>query len=122
MRNRQLGVTLTGLIVGAVILILVAITGMKTLPAYLEFFAAKKLITQIANERPPTPAEARRAWDLRQGIQDITTVNSKDLQVTKEGNTVVISFAYRKEVPLFGNVGIYMDFAADSTGREKAPE
>jgi hypothetical protein len=25
---------------------------------------------------------------------------------------MVIGFAYRKEVPLFANVGVYMDFAA----------
>jgi hypothetical protein len=29
---------------------------------------------------------------------------------------MVIGFAYRKEVPLFANVGVYMDFAA-STGQ-----
>ena len=27
---------------------------------------------------------------------------------------MVIAFAYRKEVPLFGNVGLYIDFAATS--------
>src|SRR5574341_1928198 len=51
MRNRQLGLGLTGLIVGAFILIVVALLGMKTLPPYLEFFTAKKLITIIANEQ-----------------------------------------------------------------------
>jgi hypothetical protein len=30
---------------------------------------------------------------------------------------MVISFAYRKEVPLFANVGVYVDFAASSRGR-----
>ena len=34
--------------------------------------------------------------------------------LTKEGNEVVISFAYRKEVPLFSNLGLYVDFAASS--------
>lgn len=122
MRNRQLGVSLTGLIIGAVILILAAVLGMKTLPAYLEFFSAKKLIAQIANERPATPTAARASFDLKASIDDITTIQSKDLEITKEGNEVLISFAYRKEVPLFGNVGLYMDFAADSKGREKAPQ
>ena len=27
---------------------------------------------------------------------------------------MVIGFAYRKEVPLFANVGLYIDFAANS--------
>jgi len=26
----------------------------------------------------------------------------------------VISFAYRKEIPLFANLGVYLDFAANS--------
>ncbi len=122
MRNRQLGVSLTGLLVGAIILVIAALFGMKTIPSYLEFFAAKKLITQIANERPATPTEARRSFDLKSGIDDVRSIQSKDLEISKEGNEVVISFAYRKEVPLFGNMGLYMDFVADSKGREKAPE
>ncbi len=122
MRNRQLGVSLTGLMIGAVIVIFVALFAMKTVPSYIEFYSAKKLITQIANERPKTPAEARRSFDLKASIDDVTTVQSKDLEITKEGNDIVISFAYRKEIPLAGNIGLYMEFAADSKGKEKAPE
>ena len=51
MRNRQLGVSLLGLIVGAVILIFILLLGMKTLPPWLDYFAAKKLIVQIAQEQ-----------------------------------------------------------------------
>jgi len=115
MRKQQRGITLTGLILSAVVLILAAVLGMKTLPAYLEFFSAKKLIIQIANEqRNSTVADIRRAWDLKSSIDDVTTITSKDLEITKEGGQLVISFNYRKEVPLFANVGLYMDFRADS--------
>ena len=30
---------------------------------------------------------------------------------------MVIAFAYRKEVPLFANLGVYIDFAANSKGQ-----
>ena len=120
MRNQQLGLSLTALIMGAIILILVAVLGMKTLPSYLEFFSAKKLIAQIANERPATPADARRSFELKSAIDDVRSIDAKDLEITKEGGEVIISFAYRKEVPLFGNVGLYMEFAADSKGRDRA--
>jgi hypothetical protein len=30
---------------------------------------------------------------------------------------MVIAFAYRKEVPLFANLGMYIDFAANSKGQ-----
>ena len=121
MRNRQLGVSLIGLIVGAVILIFVLLLGMKTLPPYLEFFTAKKLIMQVANEqRGGSVQDIRKAWQLKTAVEDVPSVTDRELEITKEGGEVVLSFAYRKEVPLFANVGVYMDFAASSKGTEKA--
>ena len=121
MRNRQRGVSLLGLIIGAVILIFVLLLAMKTLPPWLEFFTAKKFITQIAQEqRGGTILDIRKAWQLKTAIEDVPSVSDKDLEITKEGGEVVISFAYRKEIPLFANVGVYMDFAASSKGTEKA--
>ena len=123
MRNRQLGVSLTGLIIGVVILILVVLVGLKTFPPYLEFFTAKKFITQIAQEqRGGTVLDIRKAWQLKTAIEDVSAITDKDLEITKDGGNIVISFAYRKEVPLFGNVGLYFDFAADSKGSDKAPQ
>ena len=121
MRKDQRGLTLTGLIVSAIILVLVVLLGMKVGPPYFEFFSAKKLITQVANEGKTAVGDIRQSFDLKSGIADVTTVKSTDLEITKEGNEVVISFTYRKEIPLFGNAGIYLDFAADSKGRERAP-
>lgn len=121
MRKLQSGITLTGLIVGAVVLVLAALLAMKVAPPYLEFFNAKKLITQIANEGKTSVPDIRQAFDLKSSIDDVTTVKGSDLEITKEGAEVVISFSYRKEIPLFGNAGIYLDFAADSKGREKVP-
>ena len=121
MRNRQRGVSLMGLIFGAVVLIFVLLLGMKTLPPYLEYFTAKKHITQIAQEqRAGTVGDVRKAWQLKTAIEDVPSVSDKDLEITKEGGEIVISFAYRKEVPLFANVGVYMDFTASSKATEKA--
>ena len=121
MRNRQLGVSLIGLIVGAVVLIFVLLLGMKAFPPYLEYFTAKKLITAIANEqRGGSVGDIRKAWQLKTAVEDVPSVNDKDLEITKDGGEVVISFAYRKEVPLFANVGLYFDFAASSKATERA--
>ena len=121
MRNRQRGVSLIGLVLGSVVLIFVLLLGMKTLPPWLEFFTAKKFINQIAQElRGGTILDIRKAWQLKTAIEDVPSVSDKDLEITKEAGEVVISFAYRKEIPLFANVGVYMDFAASSKGTEKA--
>jgi uncharacterized protein DUF4845 len=118
MQNRQRGVTLSALFVGLFILILVALLGMKLIPAYMEYGTAKNAIEAIARDRHNvTPTDIRKAFDARAAIDDITAVRAADLDITKEGGEVVIAFTYRKEVPLFANLGVYMDFAASSKGQ-----
>ena len=117
-RYLQQGVTLSGLFVVLFILIFGALLAMKLIPAYIEYGTAKNAIQAIARDRSgQSPAEIRRAFDARAAIDDIKAVKSSDLDITKEGGETVIGFAYRKEVPLFGNLGVYIDFAANSKGQ-----
>ena len=110
----QRGVTLAGLMVLLFVLIVVALFSFKLIPAYIDFYTAKKAINVVARERQgQTAAEIRRSFELRSAIDEIK-VKPSDLEITKDGNELVIGFAYRKEVPLFANVGLYIDFAASS--------
>lgn len=115
MRMKQLGISLGGLMFGAVIFIGLAMVGMKLGPSYLEFAAIKKAVVAIAREKAgDTVAEVRKTFDARATIDDISTVTGKDLDVTKDGGALVIVAAYRKEVPLVANLGVYIDFRASS--------
>jgi hypothetical protein len=115
LRHRQRGITITGLIIGLVILVFVALLGFKLIPSFLEFRAMKGAIVAIARERQASSvADIRRAFESRQAIDDFSSVKPSDLEITKQGNQVVISFAYRKEIPLFANIGVYVDYAANS--------
>jgi hypothetical protein len=103
MGRRQQGLSLLGLITTLFVLGVLALFAMRIIPSFLEFRTAKTAIERIA----PTvqnPAEARRAFENRAAI-------------TREGNQLVIAFAYRKEVRLFGPVGLYIDYAANSKGQ-----
>jgi len=115
-RCRQRGVSLGGLLVVMFVVVVVGILSLKLIPAYIEYGKAKAAIEAIGADRTRTSsvAEVRKAFDARATIDDISTPKASDLDITKEGNEVVISFAYRKEVPLFANVGLYIDFAASS--------
>jgi len=113
MQYRQRGVSIMGLIVGLIVLIFLALFGMKVIPSFMEFRTAKNGIDAIAREKQGgSVADIRRAFEARTAIDDITSVKPQDLEVTKNGNEIVISFAYRKEVPLFTGVGLYIDYAA----------
>ena len=115
MRMKQLGISLVGLMVGAGVFIFLAMVGMKLGPSYLEFASIKKAVVAIAQEKPGASVlEVRKAFDARATIDTISTVSGKDLDVTKEGGELVITAAYRKEVPLVANLGVYIDFRAAS--------
>jgi len=118
MRNRQSGLSIMVLITVLILLAVVALFAMKVIPSFLEFRAAKGAIEAIARERQGgTPADIRRAFENRSTIDDINTIKPTDLDIGKDGNATVISFAYRKEVPLFKNVGLYIDYAATAGGQ-----
>ena len=115
MRNKQTGVSLSGLIIVFAILIVIALFGFKVGPAFSEFFTAKGIIKAIAQEkRNASVSEIRKAWDTRTMIDEVKVISGSDLEITKDGGDVVIAFAYKKEVPLFSNIGLYIDFAANS--------
>lgn len=113
MRNRQPGVSIMGLLTVLVLVIIVALFAMKIIPSFLEFRTAKTTIELVARSAQ-SPADARRAFENRAAIDNITTIRPQDLEISREGSQMVIAFAYRKEVPLFGAVGLYIDYAASS--------
>jgi hypothetical protein len=117
MRNGQGGVTVMGLLLVLVLFILVALFAMKVLPSFMEFRTTKSAIEAIAGQGVTTAAEVRRAFENRSAIDNIVTVRPQDLEITREGNSLVIGFAYRKEIPLFSGVGLYIDYAASSRGQ-----
>lgn len=104
-----------GMLVVGIIIVFVAIGGLKIAPAYIEYFTVKKAIVGVAQTTGKgTVGEVRQAFDRRAQIDDIDVISGKDLEITKEGNDIVISFAYPKRISLFGNVSVVIEFAASS--------
>jgi hypothetical protein len=111
MKNRVTGVSLMGLIAILVVVAVVAVFGMKIIPSFLEFRAAKNAITAIAREKPQGPAtEIRRLFENRANIDGIESLTPAQLEIGKG----TIAFAYRKEIPLFTGVGVYIDYTASA--------
>ena len=118
MLKSQRGLGIMGLILILFVLVIVAIFGMKLVPSFLEYRAAKTAIEAIAAQNPGTPAEVRKAFEARAIIDDINSVKPADLEIGKDGNQVVIGFAYRKEIPLWGDAaGVYINYAARAGGQ-----
>jgi len=111
----QRGVTLVGMVVVCIVIVIVAIGGLKIAPAYIEYFKVKKAVVGIAQTNPGgTVGDVRRAFQMRAAIDDIDVIGPNDLEVTKEGNEVVVSASYSKRIPLFANISVVIDFSASS--------
>ena len=110
------GLSLIGTIFLLAILGFALVISFKLIPAYIEYFAVKKVLASMAQsgDTKGTVTDIKRAFDRRAGIDDISSVKGEDLDVTKEGGNVVIFANYSVKVPLFGNVNACIDFAASA--------
>jgi hypothetical protein len=117
--NRQRGVTLSGLLLWGIIIALVAVLGMKVAPEYLTYYKILKATKAVANSSTgKTVPEIRAAFGKYMDVEHVQTITPADLDISKEGNDIVIAFAYEKRIPLFANVSLLIDFQGSSSGRE----
>ncbi len=115
MYRRQRGLSMPFFLVIGVIVIIGAIGGMKIGPAYVEYFTIKKAVNTVAAEgKVATVGDVRKGFDRRAQIDEISAIGGSDLEVSKDGNEIVVSFAYTKKVPLFGNLSLLIEFSGAS--------
>ena len=115
--NRQKGLSLIGLIfVGLIVVALLAL-GFKIVPAVIEYIAIERAVQKIKNESG-TVRDIQAAFERHRTIDDITSISSQDLDITKEGDKVVISYAYQKKIPILDNVSLVIDFAGTTRDRQ----
>lgn len=118
--NKQRGVSLSGLMVGVVILVLVGLVFMKVFPSVTEYLQIKKAIKSVAQDgslKSASVGDVRKAYTKYQEIDNIKKVGPADLEVTKEGGDLLISFAYQDKLPLFANVSLLIDYEASSADK-----
>jgi hypothetical protein len=114
----QRGVTLTGLICWGVILALAGILAAKVVPEVIDFYKIKKIVASTANNAENmTMHEIRRSYERYADVDGIVTVKPADLDIYKEGGSVIIAFAYETRIPLFLNVSLLLDFQGASRSR-----
>ncbi len=114
----QRGISLIGLfLVGILVVALIAL-GFRVVPAVVEYIAIERAVQKIKNEGS-TVRELQAAFDRHATIDDITSISSKDLDITKEGDRIVISYAYAKKVPITDNVALVIDFSGTTRDRQR---
>lgn len=115
--KHQRGLSLNGMMIGGAVLALLALLAMKALPPWIEYGNALKAIKGTAADaslKDASVAQVRIAFSKRADMDDVKSVRPDDLDITKEGGELVISFAYTAKVPLFKNTSLVFDFEGSS--------
>ncbi len=112
MKRQQRGLTFFGLLIVGILLALAGVVFAQLVPTYIEYIAVQKAVDKAA--AGTTVAEVRSTFDKAAQIDDIRTISGKDLIVGKEGDRVVVSFAYTREVHLTGPAYLVMKYEGRS--------
>ena len=116
----QRGLSLNALMIGGAVLALLSLLAMKALPPWIEYGNLVKAVKGTAGDgslKDASVAKVRDAFTRRAEMDDIKSVTAADLEITKEGGELVISFKYEKKVPLFHNVSLVFDFEGSSASQ-----
>ena len=108
------GLTLISLLFWSIVLAMVAVLFMKVAPTVNEYFTIQKAVTKVAKEAT-TVGEVRAAFERQKQIEySISSIGGQDLSVAKDNDKLVVSFAYDKEVELFGPVSLLIKYQGRS--------
>ncbi|HEX5393830.1 MAG TPA: DUF4845 domain-containing protein [Rhodocyclaceae bacterium] len=111
--TKQQGFTLTGLILVMTVLAMIALLAAKVLPEvseYRDIVGINKAIVADPIMRSASLSEVKTSFSKRADVAYVKSITADDLDITKDGDQLVISFAYPKKIPLFANVSLLIDF------------
>ncbi len=112
MRQRQRGVTFIGLLFILALVGVIVYAGIRLVPVYLTYMQVAKTMDATAAELKdaPDPGNIRRSLERHWQIEDITAVDFKQIEVTKDDSGVVMHVAYDESVPYIANVSLSVHF------------
>lgn len=111
MRSRQQGATFIGMVVIIAILGLGLYGGIRLTPLYMEYMAVARAMEQTAKEgNASSPNQLRTSLDRRWTIEDIKSIEPKDIEIKRAGDGFSMRAWYRAEAPFVGNVSLVVEF------------
>lgn len=111
-RTRQRGISFIGLLFVGGILAMAGVVAAQVFPTVLEYMAVQKAVQRATAGQ--SVVEVRGIFDKQTEVDTITSISGKDLEVTKEGDKVVVKFSYQREIHLVGPAFLTLKYAGRS--------
>jgi len=110
---RQRGATFLGMLTIGSILGLAAYAAIRLWPLYFEYMAVARALEQTAKEHQgdsTSPSELRSSLERRWIIEDIKSIQPRDIEMKRSGRGFSMHAFYRAEAPFVGNVSLTATF------------
>ena len=113
MKHQQRGLSFIGLLFVGVVLACAGVLAAQVAPTLIEYQAITKAASKA--KEGSTVAEVKSIFDKAAAIDDIKSISGKDLEVSKEGGSTVVAFAYTREIHMAGPAYLLLKY----NGRSK---
>ncbi len=111
-RSRQRGLSFLGLLVVGGVLAMGGVVVAQIVPTAIEYQAVLKAATKAT--QGTSVAEVRSIFDKAAVIDNIKSITGRDIEISKEGDKIVVSFAYQREIHLAGPGYLTLKYAGRS--------
>ena len=111
-KSKQRGISFIGLIFVGGVLAMAGVVAAQVFPTVLEFMAVQKAVQRAAAGQ--SVVEVRSIFDKQTEVDAISSITGKDLEVGKQGDKVVVSFAYQREIHLVGPAFLTLKYTGQS--------
>ncbi|MDP3424785.1 MAG: DUF4845 domain-containing protein [Burkholderiaceae bacterium] len=112
MRQQQRGISLIGLLFVGSVLGSGVLVGLQVAPTVIEYLAVQKAVKKAAVGT--TVADVRSIFDKAAQIDDIRSISGQDLEISKQGDRVIVGFAYQREIHLSGPAYLVLKYKGSS--------
>lgn len=114
MRQRQQGMTFIGLLCILALVGVIGYAGIRLIPVYLNYMNISRTMQATASEfkgETPDPGGLRRTLEKHWEVEQISSVDWKDIEIVKDENGVTtLHVAYDDSEPYIGNVSLSVHF------------
>lgn len=101
MKQGQRGISVFGMLLVGILLAMLVVLAAKVVPTVTEYLAIQKAVNRAA-QSGTTVTEIRNAFERAKAADYFEAISGKDLEISKDGERIVVEFAYDKEIHLFG--------------------
>jgi hypothetical protein len=113
MRQRQQGMTFIGLLCILVLAGLIVYAGVRLAPVYLNYMKLARTMESAATEFKLENGSldgVRKSLDRHWAIEDITGIDQKEIEITKDDSGLQLHATYDDVVPYIANISLSVHF------------